>query len=237
MVLNETVNATVNATNGSILNSALLNQTLSKASEAASVATSFVPLVFIRLWDLIAAPFRHAEMLWIIFPLFFTLLVMELYYDRNQDEELGWGAALANSLVLVFVTIDLIKTSFSHGTPWSVLKEIVLAVFGNGQLPISPQTLILILFLAAYGIVVTVVNYFHLLPRKLAFIISHHAPINYLAYFAVAIVYSLGTDHPIPFDLATLIAAALLFIIILVIVFVIKRYIPRFLGGGNNRRW
>lgn len=242
MVLNETVNQTVNTSsnlsNSSIINTEALNATLAKvtekAGEAAAVAHGFLPLIFIRLWDLVAAPFRHAEMLWIIFPLFFSLIVLELYFDRHGDEEIGWAAALANSLVLIFVAIDLVKRSFENATPWSVLKTIGLSIFGDGTLPITPQVLILILFLGAFGIVVTIVNYFHLLPKKLAYILSHHAPINYLAYFAIAIVYSDKTASPIPFDIPTLIAAALLFVLLLLIVFSVKRFFRRWSGSANG---
>src|SRR4051812_16533448 len=124
MSVNETLNATMNSTNTS-LKDEILNTTFNKAGEVVTTAHSFLPLIFIRLWDLIAAPFRHGEMLWIIFPLVFTFVVMEFYYERNRDEELGWGSALANSLILVFVAIDLIKTSFGHETPWVVLKTVV----------------------------------------------------------------------------------------------------------------
>lgn len=187
------------------------------------MSASSIPLIFTRFWDLIAAPFRHAEMLWIIFPLFFTLIVMEFYYERNKNEELGWGAAVANSLILIFVTIDLIKTSFGHATPYTVLRNVMLAIFTEEVLPIEPQVLMLILLLGILGVSVTVINYFHLLPRTVAFGVSGHPPINFLAYFAIAIVYSAHTEHVIPLDLATLAAGLLLFFIILFIVFGIKR--------------
>jgi hypothetical protein len=216
--------------NGSIINQEALNQTIAKAAENVTVAHSFFALIFIRLWDLIAAPFRHGEMLWIIFPLFFTFLVMEFYYDRNRDEEMGWGAAIANSMIMIFVAIDLIKTSYGHVTPYAVLKDIMLSIFNDAPLAIPPQVLLLIIFLGVLGITVTIVNYFHMLPRKVAFQVSGHPPINFLAYFAIAIVYSEGTDHPIPFDMATLVAGALLFVILLLIVFFTKKAINKFTG-------
>jgi hypothetical protein len=234
--VNETVNATLNASAPVASNATtLLNETIAKAGIVATVFQSFVPLVLLRLWDLIAAPFRHTEMLWIIIPLFFTLIVMEFYYDRHADEEMGWGAAVANSLVLIFVAIDLIKTAFSGATPWTVLKDIVLSIFTSSSLPIEPQVLILVLFIGALGISITLINYFHLLPRKIAFIISSHPPVNYLAYFAIAIVYSTETTNPIPFDLATLIAGAILFVLILLVVFGLKKAFQRITGGDQKR--
>jgi hypothetical protein len=231
---NATLNSSLNSTSNNTINSSLA-ATIDKAAAAVGTAQSFIPLVFTRLWELIAAPFRHAEMLWIIFPLFFTLIVMEFYYDRHDDEEMGWGAALANSLVLIFVAIDLIKTSFGNETPWVVLKQVMLAVFVHEAMPVTPQVLMLIIFVGSLGLGVTLINYFHLLPRKVAYVVSGHPPINYLAYFAIAIVYSTGTEHPIPFDMATLVAGGLLFILILLAVFGAKLLFRRFLGGRS--RW
>lgn len=218
----------MNVTNETI--TPVLNDTLAKVTETATVAHSFLALVFIRLWELVLAPFREQEMLWIIFPLLFTLLVMEFYYDRHRDEELGWGAAIANSLVLIFISIDLLKTSYDYATPWTVIKNLALTIFGDETLLIPVQVFILIAFIFLLGMILTIINYYHLMPRKMAYVISGHPPVNFLAYFAIIIVYSARTPHAIPFDLPTLTAAALLFIIILAVVFSIRR----FLSGRRN---
>jgi hypothetical protein len=209
-----------------------LNETVT--STAVVSAQTFIPLVFERLYELLAAPFRHQEMLWIIFPLFFTLIVMEFYYDRNRDEELGWGAALANSLILIIVALDLLKHSFHYASPLVVFKEVGVAAFTDEVLPLAPQVFLLIMFLLILGVSITVINYFHLMPRKLAFVISGHPPVNFLAYFAIAIVYSTGTGHEIPFDLATLVAGALLFILILIVIFSIRKLVERVTGKNDK---
>lgn len=203
------------------------NATVNSALSSPETAAEFVSLVFDRLWDLVTAPYHHPEMLWIIIPLAFTFIVMEFYFSRHRDEELGWGAAVANSLILIIVAIDLLKHSFHYAPPWTVLKEILLAAFGDVHLELAPQVVLLILFLGALGLAITIINYFHLLPRKVAFELSGHPPINFLAYFAIAIVYSTSGTHEIPFDIATLIAGALLFIIIIMIVFGLRKSIDR----------
>ncbi len=221
-------NATAPLTNTSLLGN---------ASDIAITASSFLPLVFSRLWDLLSAPFIRTEMLWIIFPLALTFLVLEFYFDRHGDEELGWAAAVANALILLIVALDLIKHSFHYATPWVVLKEIVLAIFTDAALPIPTQNLVLIIFLGCLGVGITVINYYHLLPRKLAFEMSGHPPVNFLAYFAIAIVYTAGTAHEIPLDMATLVAGALLFFLIILLVFLIKRGVSNFLVGQGRGGW
>lgn len=204
-------------------------------TDVLTTSKDLVPLILGRLWDLAAAPFRHQEMLWIIFPLLLTLLVLEFYFDRHGDEELGWAAAVANSLILFIVAIDLVKHSFHQQSPIEVAKIVFLAVFTKEQLPLAPEVLILILFLGVLGVLVTVVNYYHLLPRKLAFEVSGHPPINFLAYFAIVIVYSAGTEHPIPFDIATLVAGVLLYVLLLGIVFGMKLLWRRAVHGNRRR--
>jgi hypothetical protein len=225
-VANLSLNASLNATNATLLD---------KASDVASVAQSFLPLVLSRMWDLVAAPFRNQEMLWIIFPLLLTFIVLEFYFDRHGDEELGWAAAVANSLILLIVALDLLKHGFHQATPWAVLREIALAIFTDSTLPLEPQVLLLILFVGALGVAITLINYYHLLPRKLAFEVSGHPPMNYLAYFAIVIVYSTGTTHEIPLDLATLIAGALLYVMLLVLFFFARRFVRNAFGGSGGR--
>ena len=229
---NITADALANAT-APLTNLSLLD----KASGAAAVAQGIIPLILARLWDLVAAPFRHPEMLWIIFPLALTFIVLEFYFDRHGDEELGWAAAVANALILLIVALDLLKHSFSNATPWVVVKEIALAAFTDATLPLPSQNLILILFLAALGVAITIINYYHLLPRKLAFEMSSHPPVNFLAYFAIAIVYSAGTETEIPLDIPTLIAGALLFFLVLVLVFLIRRGVSNFFVGQGRGNW
>jgi len=218
----------VNLTN--VTNTTLVD----KAADVTTGISGIIPLVFSRMWQLIAAPFRYQEMLWIIFPLLLTFLVLEFYFDRHGDEELGWAAAVANSLILFIVAIDLLKHAFHQAPPYEVAREIVLAMFTDAELPLQPQVLVLILFLALAGIAVTLINYYHLLPRKLAFEVSGHPPVNFLAYFAIAIVYTAGTDHAIPLDISSLVAAGLLYVILLLVVFTLKRYVRRLIHGRRR---
>ena len=222
------MNETLNATNATLIE---------KASDAASAASSFLPLVLARIWDLVAAPFRYQDMLWIIFPLLITFIVLEFYFDRHGDEELGWAAAVGNSLILFIVAIDLLRHSFPGETPFGVLMEVGRSVFGDGTLPLEPQVLILIVFLGGAGIAITLINYYHLLPKMIAFEMSGHPPVNFLAYFAIVIVYSAHTPHELPLDLATLVAGALLYVALLVMFFFLRKWLQRLTGGKGRTAW
>lgn len=221
-------NETLDATNATLVD---------RAVETVTGARDFLPLVFVRMWDLISAPFHHPQMLWIISPLLITFIVLEFYFDRHGDEELGWAAAVANSLILFIVAIDLLRHSFPGATPVGVFMQVGRATFTEAELPLEPQVFILILFLGALGIGITIINYYHLLPRRIAFEVSGHPPVNFLAYFAIAIVYSSHGGHPLPLDLATLVAGALLYVVLLILFFLAKRAVRNFMHGSGRGRW
>jgi hypothetical protein len=208
----------LNSTNISI-NTTQITQ---RATETMSDWSTFLPLVLVRVWDILLAPFRYQDMLWIIFHLLVTLFVVEFYFMRHTDEELGWAAAVANSLVLFIIAIDLIRHTF-HDTPFGVLKTISWWLFAGGSLPISGQMLLLILILLAFAIGLTLVNFYHLLPKKMAFEISGHPPINFLAFFAIVIVYTEGTPHEVPLDIPAIVAGIIVYVMLLGVVFFTKR--------------
>ena len=48
------------------------------------------------------------EVLWILAPLVITLILMEMYFGRYKEEELGWNTAFGNTLILIFISANLI---------------------------------------------------------------------------------------------------------------------------------
>ena len=213
--MNETVNTT-----GEIVNTPDM---VGKAGEVAASGWEYIPLILERMWDLISAPFKHHEMLWILLPLILTFVVLEFYFNRHRDDELGWAAAVANSLILFIVAIDLLKHSFHYASPFVVFKEVGVAAFTEATLPLAPQVFIMIIFLGLLGIVITIVNYYHLLPSKLMFEVSGHPPVNFLAFMAIVIVYTTGTDHAVPLDIPTLIAGVVVYVIVLYAMHLVRR--------------
>lgn len=213
----------VNLTNLSSLPVAqsAINQTVTIQTQNwfVGVFTTFLPDVAFRFWKLIASPFIHSEMQWIIIPLLLTFVLAEFYYFRHPDEELGWSAALINSLVLVFVAIDMIKTVFVGQTPWQVLNLFINAL-KTGE---NFSLFLVIIFIGGLGLALAVINYFHLIPRKIAYLLSSHAPINFIAYFAIVQVYTRKANDPLPLDAATVIAAVFLFTLLVGGLFVAQR--------------
>ncbi len=227
------VNGTINQTVNSTLS---LTDFVDVGFSWWDIFREMLPLLFTRMWELIVSPFRYQDMMWVLFPLVLTLIVLEFYFDRHGDEKLGWAAAVANSLILFIVAVDLLRHSFPGNTPWDVLKEAIVAAFTDSVLPIPSDVFLMILFVGLLGVVITLVNYYHLLPASLAFEVSGHPPVNFITYLAVVIVYTSGKEHAVPLDGVTLGAGALLFVILLFLFFMFKRSIKKFFEGHSKTR-
>lgn len=162
-----------------------------------------------RFGDLFTAPLQHPEMVWAVTPLLVTLVLMTLYFGRYTGEELGWNTAVGNNLVLVFVSIDLLRYIYTNPH----VENIVMM----GGIPVPTKTLAaLVVIFEAFSIAFA--DFFHFIPKQVAFLISSPVPVNVTAYVAMVIVYS-----DIPFDATTLIAAIILFGLILGMVTLTKR--------------
>jgi len=157
-----------------------------------------------RFIELLLLPSANKEVIWIILPLILAVLFMELYFGRYKLEDIGWNTAFNNSLILIFVSVNLVKHLYD--------MDILLSL--------HPKT-VLTIALIIIGIFMSLFNYFHILPKKFAFLFSSTLPINITNFMVVLIVYS-----SFPLDILTFIAALLYALIIYAFVRVIWFLIP-----------
>jgi hypothetical protein len=191
---------------------ATLNATVSFTDQIMSYSIGeLIP----RIMQLLSAPINNTNTLWMILPLLTMLLLMEFYFGRYSKEELGWNTAVGNSMVLVFVSIDLIR--FLYGDT-------------NSLVAITPDDLKVKTFIAACvaigGIWLLIVNFFHIFPKGLAFFISSSLPINLMAYLAIILVYSSET-HPIILDKTTFLSVIVIFLLLQGVFEIIKFLEPK----------
>lgn len=160
----------------------------------------FLNVIVPSFWDrfvaLVAAPFRLHDMLWIVIPLLVTLLMMEFYFGRYRREELGWNTAVGNSLVLVFVSIDLLRRIYGTST---------LAAFDTFSLNVGKTVMAFVVGFG--GLFIFYYDFFHLFPKSFAFKISSPLTINLVAYLSIVVIYT-----GMGLDLYTFAAAATLFL-------------------------
>ena len=90
------------------------------------IITGFLNLLF--------APYYFPEMFWVVFPLIVTLFVLEFYSGIYENEDYGGHTALTNSLVFVYIGVDLIRKLVYDGQssnyPIKLGLSIVLVLFG-----------------------------------------------------------------------------------------------------------
>jgi len=159
---------------------------------------TFFPSLFSRFIELLEAPVLNPGMIWMIIPLVFVLLVMTFYFGKYVKEELGWNTALANSVVLLFVAIDLFRYIFNLTIPPSILNFQVHFIGA-----------IISLIVAVEAISLAFASFFKALPKQVTFFLCSPLPVNLQAYLAIVVVYT-----NIALDWYTLLAAVILFVIL-----------------------
>lgn len=157
-----------------------------------------------RFIEIVIAPYNYPFMLWIAIPLALTAVLSGVYFGRYKFEDLGWNSAYGNSMVLFFVSMDLIRVLYVRNTLFPLSMK-------------SSITIVLMVLSLSF----IMLNFFHVLPKSWAFSITSPLPINVVAYLIVILVYS-----NIPLDLLTFIAAMTLAVFIVLFVKFIWFLIP-----------
>jgi hypothetical protein len=170
--------------------------------------------LFNRGMDIVEAPVHVPDMLWMLLPLIATLLLMEFYFGRYKDEELGWNTAFGNALVLMFVAIDLFRHLYEPSGQ-TILQFITTA---------SDIKIIIPLWVALMALLLMLVDFFHFVPKKIAYIISSPIYINLIGLLGIIVVYS----TIIPLDWTTVLACVILFIIANLITLILYYIIPSY---------
>ncbi|HIH31135.1 TPA: hypothetical protein HA235_00355 [Candidatus Woesearchaeota archaeon] len=190
-MFNETVNAA----------STVVNQTLNYLS------TDF----FSRILAILEAPIKNPQMLWMLLPLLATAILIEFYFGRYKDEELGWNTAYGNALVLAFISIDLLRHTYE---PLGLTIRDAIFV-GNSKIFVA-----LIIF--SFALLLLFIDFFHFLPKKLAYAISSPAYINFLGLIGIMLVYS----SKIPLDWTTFGACLVILILFIIIAELLYLMVP-----------
>ncbi|MBR9692721.1 hypothetical protein GOV07_02185 [Candidatus Woesearchaeota archaeon] len=226
--MNETVDAVVNAT---------VNATATPIATAGQyLSTVFVPTLLDRLARLFAAPFEHPQMIYIITPLIITLVLMEFYFGRYDKEELGWNTAVGHALVLIFVSVDLIKTIYPDMAPLTLLSKAWFNLTNFSTQSGEAISTLITVAIFALGILLLISDFFHWLPKGLAFFLSGTLQINLIAYLGIVIVYTHNTGvNPMPLDWYTLLAAVLVFIALWIFFGIIHLLEPSYKGKRKDR--
>lgn len=130
------------------------------------------------------APVRHPEIVPTVLPIVAGAIVIELYFGKHKNEELGWNTSVGNAVIWITTGVTLYMTE-TLTTP---------EMYATGAL-------------IGLGLLVGYMDFFHKWSSTTAFMISSSGVVYTLAYILVIIV---KTD--LPMDQSTMEGAAVFFI-------------------------
>ena len=175
--------------------------------------------LLIELLQFAQAPLIAPMMIWTIAPLIVVTLAMTYYFGKYPAEKLGWNTVLGNSIVLLFVSLDLLRTIHSYTTPPTF-----------GHFLTNPFKVGLILLLLAEGFILAYAAFKHAKLQKLVYFFASAQSINTQAYLLTVVVYL--QLRP---TLNTLLAAFIFFIAVLITLRILQE-IEHFLLGNHGKK-
>ncbi len=142
----------------------------------------------------------ETDVLWSVLPLAIATFVLLVYFQFYSGEKGGWNTYLSNSLVLLFVSMDLLRRIYS------------LEGLGAANYLEHLDKSIAVLILFSFGFLLAKLNFEHLLPERFASFLSSPMTINFSAYAIILFVYS-------TLDFSWTILGALIVIVVILTIF------------------
>lgn len=144
--------------------------------------------------DIVQFPLSHPEIIPSLLPIMMGLIVVAIYYGRYRYEELGWGAAVSNSLLLMSTgaalvyqlapekqAVDYLMTQLSAGLQTVLTQDIAAST-------VDPRFAVAAAIIGFGGLLV-LLDFYHLMPKALAFNVSSGFVVYTLTYIAIAVIY------------------------------------------------
>ncbi len=169
----------------------------------------FLQEVFKFMWKILITPWLSSDGLWAILPLVLILIFINFYFGRNRAEELGWNSAFGNTISLLWVCVILWKFLITNHTSVEIFSHPLVRDF------------ILLSILSLWVILLSVFNFFHVLPRKFAFIISSSYSLYILGYIVISFVIG-----GVVITKTSLLGAIILFFLMFLLLQFIKWMVP-----------
>ena len=69
--------------------------------------------LIIRIIQIVLVPSYNPDVIWSIAPLFFGLVLMQMYFGKYKTEQLGWNTAFGNSVSLMWASAILFRFGVS----------------------------------------------------------------------------------------------------------------------------
>lgn len=122
------------------------------------------------------------DVFWSVLPLVICTILIIAYFTRYKDERAGWNSYFGNSLVLLFVSINLFRYIYNLG------------FIGAQNYLDYPAKSVAVVLLLTIGSLVMKFNFSHLLPERYARTVSSPLSVNLIAYAVILYVHSTLDD-------------------------------------------
>ncbi|MBL7055494.1 hypothetical protein ISS07_01120 [Candidatus Woesearchaeota archaeon] len=160
--------------------------------------------LLLGLKEIIFAPAKDASIWWLLTPIIFFWLIIEIYFGRYKTEKLGWNTALGNGLSMFWVVIISSKSLFNMD----------LGLF-------SFDKAIFIFVIAFYALFIIFISFTHKIKESVFFLFASPSAIYYLSAIAVLWIHNLLTiTRWVMIDLM------LLYVFVLIFETILKKMIP-----------
>ncbi|MFB6174569.1 MAG: hypothetical protein ABEJ87_01165 [Candidatus Nanohalobium sp.] len=120
------------------------------------------------VYQIVTAPLSHPDMIPTLLPLILGGVVLELYFGKYTEENLGWNSSVSNSVIWISTGITLILTAN------------LTTIWGKG----------VSYFLIGLGLFTGYMNFFHKWNPTVAFIASSSGVVYSIAYVSVVMIKS-----------------------------------------------
>ena len=165
--------------------------------------------MFDALKEILKSPFRDFSIWWILAPVFILWVVLELYFAKHQNEELGWNTALGNGISLAWITVTLMKY-----------------LFENNMVNFNWLKFIIVLLIMCYGFFVAYTSFKHYFSPETTFLLASPSPIYYLSTIAILWSYNV-----LEISLYVILDLIIIYLIVIGIFALIRKYMP--IGEDN----
>jgi uncharacterized membrane protein YecN with MAPEG domain len=136
------------------------------------------------LENFVITPFQSSEILTSVLPLVVGAIVIELYFGRYKQEELGWNTSVGNAVIWGTTGLNLLLTTEMN-------QNETLAAFS----------------LLGLSLLIGYMDFFHKWPDTIAFVVSSSGIVYTLAYIVVVMAKT-----SMPVSTTSMKAAGILFV-------------------------
>ena len=167
---------------------------------AALLSIVYITVSNKAIFVIITAPFSNFKIFWTVLPMLAAWIVLEVYFSRHEDENIGWNTAICNGLMLFWAGLNIL---FSMTTSRYVFQKFIMMSIIIG-----------------YAIFLVYISFTHRYSQKATF---RFASTNIVYYFGIlGILYAYDVILP---TARSILSSVVLLCMILLTIRILKKMV------------